>query len=266
MVLDATLPPVGLASPLDVRASYLQQHLPGAVFFDIEELSGHSSDLPHMLPRPESFAAAMSELGVGSEMTIVVYEQENVFSAPRAWWMLRTLGAPSVHILDGGLRAWIEAGYPVESGPVQRRPAIFNAKLDPAAVRSFKQMQQTLAANDQVLDARSAGRFHGTAPEPRPGIRSGHMPVAMNVPYTDLTNGNRMKTQRELAEVFATKYVSLRSPIVTTCGSGVTAAVVLLALEICGAEKVSLYDGSWAEYAQMPEAVIEGANQLPRLD
>src|SRR5271170_1221442 len=150
MVLDATLPPVGVTPPVDTRARYLAAHVPGAVFFDIEELSDHSTPLPHMLPSPEDFSRSMAALGVGDQMTIVVYEQEGVFSAPRAWWMLRTFEAQNVYILDGGLRAWIEAGLPAESGPVSRPPASFHAELDPHAVTDFSELQHKIIEQAQI--------------------------------------------------------------------------------------------------------------------
>jgi thiosulfate/3-mercaptopyruvate sulfurtransferase len=190
-------------------------------------------------------------------MAIVIYEQEGVFSAPRAWWMLKTFGAENVSLLDGGLRAWIEAGLPTESGDVSRAPAVFHAKLDQNAVKDFSQMQQMIAAHAQILDARSAGRFSGALPEPRPGISSGHMPGATSIPFTELAEGGRLKPAEELRRLFAAKGVDIEQPITTTCGSGVTAAVIALGLELAGAKQVSLYDGSWAEYAAHPEAVIE---------
>jgi thiosulfate/3-mercaptopyruvate sulfurtransferase len=257
VVLDATLPPVGITPVVNTRAQFLEKHIPGAVFFDIDELSDHATALPHMLPTEESFSRSMAELGVGDAMTIVAYEQAGVFAAPRAWWMLRTFGAREVYVLDGGLQAWVEAGLPVQSGEVRREPATFRAKLDRNAVKDFVQVQEMIAANKQILDARSAGRFAGTAPEPRPGISSGHMPGATSVPFLELTQDCRMKGAAGLREVFAMKGVKLDQPITTTCGSGVTAAVIALGLEIAGASQVSLYDGSWAEYAQRPEAVIE---------
>jgi thiosulfate/3-mercaptopyruvate sulfurtransferase len=257
VILDATLPPVGVTPVVDMRAQYVEKHIPGAVFFDIDELSDHATTLPHMLPTEESFSRSMEELGVGDTMTIVAYEQAGVFAAPRAWWMLRTFGAREVYVLDGGLQAWLEAGLPVQSGEERREPATFHSKLDRKAVKDFAQVQQMIAANAQILDARSAGRFAGTAPEPRPGISSGHMPGATSVPFLELTQDCRMKDTAGLREVFATKGVKLDQPITTTCGSGVTAAVIALGLEIAGASQVSLYDGSWAEYAQRPEAVIE---------
>jgi len=257
IVLDATLPPVGIAPPIDTRARYLESHIPGAVFFDIDQLSDHSTSLPHMLPTPEDFSRSMSALGVSDESTIVIYEQQGVFSAPRAWWTLRTFGAPSVYVLDGGLRAWIDAGLPTESGPVHRTRATFNATLRREAVADLAQLKDRLANHEQVLDARSAARFNGTAPEPRPGISSGHMPGATNIPFTELLEDGRLKPAQQLREYFAAKDVDLHQPITTTCGSGVTAAVIAFSLEVVGAKDVTLYDGSWSEYAQHPDSVIE---------
>jgi thiosulfate/3-mercaptopyruvate sulfurtransferase len=260
-ILDATLPPVGVTPVIDTRARYAQKHIPSAVFFDIDELSDHATTLPHMLPSEESFSRSMSELGVGDGMTIVVYEQAGVFSAPRAWWMLRTFGASDVYVLDGGLDAWINARLPLESGPVARNKASFHAKLNHTAVKNFADVQQMIAqraqGGTQILDARSPGRFAGTAPEPRPGISSGHMPGATSVPFTELTQEGCMKDPEGLRELFTAKGVKLDQPVTTSCGSGVTAAVIALGLEIAGATQISLYDGSWAEYAQRPEAVIE---------
>lgn len=258
VVLDATLPPVGVTPVVDTRGRYVDRHIPGAVFFDIDELSDHSTSLPHMLESDAEFSRSMSELGVGDGMTVVVYEQEGVLSAPRARWMLKAYGAKEVFLLDGGLKAWVDAGEPVESGVVKRPVAAFTAKLDRARVKDFAQMQEMIAAGGrQILDARSAGRFAGTAPEPRAGLSSGHMPGAVSVPFLDLVEEGRLKPADTLKEIFAAKGVTIEEPITTTCGSGVTAAVVALGLEIAGADKVTLYDGSWAEYASRPEAVIE---------
>ena len=269
VLLDATLPPVGVTPPVDTRARYRERHIPGAVFFDIDELSDHATPLPHMLPTAESFSRSMSSLGVGDQRTIVVYEQVGVFSAPRAWWMLRAFGARKVFLLDGGLEAWVETGLPIEHGESLRPPASFHAELDRAAVRDFAQVQRRIeaegqdAAQDeaatagQIVDARSAARFAGTAPEPRPGISSGHMPGAINLPFTDLAEAGRLKSTEQLRELFAERGVTLDRPITTTCGSGVTAAVLALGLEMAGAKDVSLYDGSWAEYAQRPEAIVQ---------
>jgi thiosulfate/3-mercaptopyruvate sulfurtransferase len=264
VMLDATLPPVGVVPKVDTRARYAAEHIPGAVFFDIDELSDHATSLPHMLPPEAEFARAMSALGVSSEASIVVYEQEGVFSAPRAWWMLRVFGAKDVRVLDGGLRAWVDARLPVESGTVRREAARFDAKLDHDAVEDFAGIQRKIAGRGQtrgqipaqILDARSAGRFAGTAPEPRPGISSGHMPGAVSLPFTELSADGRMKNAEALREIFASKGVNIARPVTTTCGSGVTAAVLALGLEMAGARQVQLYDGSWAEYAQRAGSVI----------
>jgi thiosulfate/3-mercaptopyruvate sulfurtransferase len=257
VILDATLPPVGVTPPVDTHALYVAKHIPGAIFFDIEALSDRPNPLPHMLPPPDVFSRNVSALGIGNQMDIIIYEQEGVFSGPRAWWTLKTFGAQHVYLLDGGLRAWIEAGLPTNSGPVHRAPAVFHATLDQNAVRDFSQMQQMIAAHGQILDARSAGRFAGTIPEPRPGLSSGHMPGAVSIPYTELVEEGRLKPIEELRRIFIATGVDLQQPITTTCGSGVTAAVLALGLEAAGAKQVSLYDGSWSEYAASPEAVIE---------
>ncbi|CAN5651413.1 3-mercaptopyruvate sulfurtransferase [soil metagenome] len=257
VILDATLPPVGVTPPVDTHARYLAQHLPGAVFFNIDALSDHNSLYPHMLPTPEAFAASVAALGISDNSTIVIYEQQGVFSAPRARWMLRTFGAEKVFLLDGDLHTWTAAGFSTESGPVERTPTTFAAKLDSAAVQSLPQLKQSIADHQQILDARSAGRFTGTAPEPRPGLSSGHMPGATSVPFTELVENGHLKPAPALRELFAAKHVDLQQPITTTCGSGVTAAVIALCLEIAGATQISLYDGSWAEYAQQSDSVIE---------
>jgi thiosulfate/3-mercaptopyruvate sulfurtransferase len=257
IVLDATMPPVGVTPPVDTAARYLEQHIPGAVFFSIDDISDHSSPYPHTLPSPEAFAASMSALGVSDKMDIVVYEQSGVFSAPRARWMLRTMGARNVFLLEGDFVAWIAAVLPTASGPVHRGPASFEAAFNKAAVKDFAAVQHLIAHHAQILDARSAGRFSGAAPEPRAGLPSGHMPGATSVPIAELITDGKMKDAEQLRNIFAEKGVDLKAPITTTCGSGVTAAVVALGLELAGATEVTLYDGSWSEYAQQPSAVIE---------
>ena len=257
VVLDATMPPVGVIPPINTRARYAARHIPGALFFDIDQLSDLTSGLPHTLPSPESFAASMSALGISETDTIVVYEQVGVYSAPRAWWMLRTMGAKNVTLLNGGLAAWLAAGLPTDSHSVSRPRTSFQPHFNREAVVDFDQLQRLLSHHAQVLDARSATRFSGAGPEPRPGLSSGHMPGSISVPFTDLVEDNRLKSTADLRELFAAKGVDLNRRITTSCGSGVTAAVVSLALEIAGATHVTLYDGSWAEYAQKPGAVIE---------
>ena len=266
VVFDATLPPVGVTPPVDTHARYLAQHIPSALFFDIDALSDHATTLPHMLPTAEAFSRSMSALGVSATSTIVLYEQQGVFSAPRAWWMLRTFGAPHVHILDGGLPAWLAANLPTESGPpAARQPATFHATLNREAVIDLPQLKQRLATHQQILDARSAARFHGTAPEPRPGLSSGHMPGATSLPFTELADPatGRLKSPDQLRQLFHSKAIDLNQPITTTCGSGVTAAVLALGLQIAGAKDVTLYDGSWAEYAQQPDVLIEKSPTPP---
>jgi thiosulfate/3-mercaptopyruvate sulfurtransferase len=257
IILDATLPPVGVTPPIDTHARYLAQHIPGAIFFDIEALSDHTTPLPHMLPTAEEFSRSMSSLGISDTATIVVYEQQGVFSAPRAWWTLRTFGAQHVYLLDGDLRAWTEAGLPTESGAVHRTPSTFDATLNHEAVKDLTQLKADLKNHQQILDARSAARFNGTAPEPRPGLSSGHMPGATSVPFTELVEDGRLKSADKLQTLFIDKNIDLQQPITTTCGSGVTAAVIALSLAVIGAPHVSLYDGSWAEYAQQPDSIIE---------
>ena len=257
IVIDATMPPVGVVPPVDTRARYLDEHIPGAVFFDIDELSDHSTDLPHTLPSAEMFGRQMVDLGISEGATIVVYEQEGVYSAPRAWWMLRSFGAKEVYLLDGGLRSWREAGLPAESGAVERAAASFNAKLDPGAVKTLTDVRQLLGGHGQIVDARSAGRFAGTLPEPRPALSSGHMPGSFSVPFTELAEDGRLKSAQALRAIFEAKGIDIERPVTTSCGSGVTAAVVLLGLEAAGAKQVGLYDGSWAEYARQPDALIE---------
>jgi thiosulfate/3-mercaptopyruvate sulfurtransferase len=256
VVLDATLPPVGVTPAVDTHGRYLEQHIPGALFFDIEELSDHTTNLPHMLPSAEAFALAMSRMGISDKDRIVVYEQVGVFSAPRAWWMLKIFGAAQVFLLDGGLQGWIEAGLATEDGVSSRPVAEFQASLNRSSVTDLSSLQRILSEGGQVLDARSAGRFHGTLPEPRPGLSSGHMPGATSIPFMELLASQRMQSAEHLREYFREKQVDLNRPITTTCGSGVTAAVIAIALEIAGAGNVSLYDGSWAEYASQPDAPI----------
>ncbi|WP_419805504.1 3-mercaptopyruvate sulfurtransferase [Terriglobus sp.] len=262
LLVDATLPPVGVMPKVDTRARYVEKHLPGAVFFDMEALSDPDTDLPHMLLPPERFGREMDALGVPSAgpeqggKTLVVYEQVGVFSAPRAWWMLRVMGAADVRVLQGGLTAWEAAGLPVESEEVPAASARFDAVLDRDAVAGLAVLKAALERGEQVVDARSAARFAGTAPEPRAGLQSGHMPGALSVPYTELVADGRMKPAAEIASVFAEHGVDVERPVMTTCGSGVTAAVLALGLELCGAKQVRLYDGSWAEYASRPDAPI----------
>src|SRR5947209_4221065 len=235
VVLDATMPPVGVTPPVDTRARFQARHIPGAIFFDIDELSDHTSGLPHTLSQPEAFAQSMSALVIADSNTIVIYEQSGVYSAPRALWMLRTIGAPDVHLLDGDLNAWTAAGLPTDSTSATRPPTTFTPHFNPQAVVDYPSLKQLVAERTQILDARSNARFTGAAPEPRPGISSGHMPGSTSVPFTELAENGRYKSPEALRELFAAKQVDLTRPITTTCGSGVTAAVVSFGLELAGA-------------------------------
>jgi thiosulfate/3-mercaptopyruvate sulfurtransferase len=234
----------------DAHAEYLAAHIPGAVFFDIDKISDHASGLPHMLPRPEAFSSAMRTLGIGDGETIVVYDGLGLYSAPRVWWTFRVFGVREVFILDGGFPKWKAEGRPIETGEVKRLPRHFTARLDHAAVAAVADVQAALKSGQaQVVDARSAERFRGQAPEPRPGLPSGHMPGALNLPYTALIEDGRLVAADRIAAAFAAAGVDTDKPIITSCGSGVTAAVLTFAMEALGKKPGALYDGSWAEWA-----------------
>jgi thiosulfate/3-mercaptopyruvate sulfurtransferase len=246
----------------DGFAEYRIAHIPGAVFFDIDEVADHSSDLPHMLPPPDAFALHMTRLGIGDGMKIVVYDAMGLYSAPRVWWTLRAFGAHEVSILDGGLTKWRAEGRPVESGMVTRKPAHFTVKFDPELVYDIHRVAAAIEEHQaQVVDARSAERFAGTAPEPRPGLSSGHIPGSLNVPYASLIENGRLKPPQQLAGAFVAAGVDLDQPIVTSCGSGVTAAILNFALATLGKDRTSLYDGSWAEWgSKLDRPVATGAD------
>jgi thiosulfate/3-mercaptopyruvate sulfurtransferase len=252
VVLDASwyLPAAGR----DPEAEFRAARIPGARRFDLDAMSDTESGLPHMLPRPEVFAARMRALGVGDGMQIVVYDGQGLFSAPRAWWMLKTFGKRDALVLDGGLPAWIAAGYATEDGePSPRERRHFTARLDHGAVAEAGDVARALETGSaQVVDARSATRFRGEEPEPRPGVRPGHMPGALNLHYASLQTDGRMKSPEALAAVLAESGVDPDRPVVTTCGSGVTAAIIALALETMGRPARGLYDGSWSEWGADP--------------
>ncbi|HEY2358093.1 MAG TPA: 3-mercaptopyruvate sulfurtransferase [Phenylobacterium sp.] len=232
------------------RDAYAAEHLPGAVFFDINEIADHATDLPHMLPTPQDFAVAAGGLGLKRESTIVVYDAQGIFSAPRVWWALRTMGFPKVSVLDGGLAKWRAEGRSIETAPSRPSATQLQSAFVPGLVRGLEGMRGTLERGDaQVVDARAAARFRGEAAEPRPGLRSGHMPGACNVPWGGLLNADgTMKPADEIRAAFQSAGVDLAGPIVTTCGSGVSAALLALALARLGREDVAVYDGSWTEW------------------
>lgn len=233
----------------DANAEYRAAHIPGAVRFDIDAVADHSTSLPHMLPTAEAFAAAAGALGIGDKDTIVVYDGVGLYGAPRVWWTLRTFGAEKVCILDGGLPQWQAEGRPVETGPSARAPRSFTARLNPAAVAAVADVERALASGAaQVVDARSAERFRGEAPEPRAGLRSGHMPGARNVPYGGVLDGNRLASAEKIASAFKGGGVDVDKPVITSCGSGVTAAILTFALAALGKDPGAVYDGSWSEW------------------
>ncbi|EPH6762758.1 3-mercaptopyruvate sulfurtransferase [Cronobacter dublinensis] len=259
-ILDARMAPAGQEHLRDMAQEYRAGHLPGALFFDIEALSDHASPLPHMMPRPETFAVAMRELGVNDDKHLIIYDEGNLFSAPRAWWMLRVFGVQNVSILAGGLAEWQRDGFPLQEGAVEAPEGEFEAKLDELQIKRLTDVLLASHENTaQIVDARPAARFNAEADEPRPGLRRGHMPGALNVPWTELVVKGQLKTTDELHAIFARQGVNLHRPIITSCGSGVTAAVVTLALATLGASDVTLYDGSWSEWGGRQDLPVEPA-------
>jgi thiosulfate/3-mercaptopyruvate sulfurtransferase len=238
------------------KGEFEKAHIPGAVLFDLEEISDHSNPLPHMLAPPEAFAEAVGRLGISDADRIVVYDHAGLLSAGRVWWNFRAMGHDEVYVLDGGLPRWIAEGRPLANGPVAATPQTFTPVFRPALVRDIHQVQQALASGVQVLDARARDRFEGTAPEPRPGLPSGHMPGAFNTPHAELVENGALKSREALAALFRGEGVDLGKPVVATCGSGVSAAIIALALARLGKWDAPVYDGSWTEWASRIGAAI----------
>lgn len=242
----------------DPKAEYRAGHIPGAVYFDIDSIADTASGLPHTLPSPDAFASAMRDLGIDERMQIVVYDGAGLFSAARVWWTFKVFGAERVAVLDGGLPRWKAEGRLLTQEVMARPPRTFTPRFDAAAVADAAAViAASRDGNTQVIDARSGARFRGEAPEPRPGVRPGHIPASRNVHYADLVVDGSLRPPTEIAGVFAQAGVDLDKPIITTCGSGVTAAIVTLALAEAGKTGVRLYDGSWSEWgarADLPAA------------
>jgi len=242
----------------DAHAEYRSGHIPGAVFFDIEAVCDHSTELPHMLPGANQFREALGALGIGDGDTVVVYDSQGLYSAARVWWTFRVFGVENVFILDGGLPKWKAEGRPIETGETKRPAKEFHAEMDIGPVAMLADVRMALSDDSaQIVDARSAARFAGTAPEPRPGLRSGHMPGSFNVPFERVVENGRLVSRERIEQAFTAAGVDLDKPIITSCGSGVTAAILTLALESVGRSPKGLYDGSWCEWGSRPDLPVE---------
>ncbi|MBB5515198.1 thiosulfate/3-mercaptopyruvate sulfurtransferase [Rubricella aquisinus] len=256
-VLDASwyLPAEGR----DGRAEYGQRHIPGARYFDIDEISDSSSDLPHMAPPVEKFISRMRAMGIGDGHRVIVYDGAGMFSAPRVWWLFRHFGKEDVAVLDGGLPKWIAEGRQTEDLPPLMRDRHFTARRNASLVRDVTQVARSVKLKDeQIVDARSPARYRGEEPEPRPGLRAGHIPGSLNVYYRDLlTEQGTLKSRDQLRDVFERAGVDLARPITTTCGSGVTASILALALDVLGHKQTAVYDGSWSEWGMYPDLKVE---------
>lgn len=248
----------------DGRDEYNCGHIPGAVFFDIDAVADRLNPLPHMLPGAAQFSKAVGALGIDEKQKIVVYDSVGLSSAPRVWWTFRIMGAKDVVILDGGLPKWRAEKRPIDDKPVRRAPRSFNANFDAAAVQDMAQVAAGLAdRSTQVVDARPAARFLGEAPEPRPWVRTGRIPGSLSLPSTALMTDGRLKDADALRQAFLKAGVDLQKPITTSCGSGVNAATLNLALEMIGVERSALYDGSWTEWGSHGGMPVAVGNDLP---
>ena len=254
-ILDASfyLP----AHKRNADAEYAAGHIPGAIRFDQDKIADHSTPLPHMVPAPEVFAEEVGRLGISEAHTIVVYDGIGLFGSPRVWWLLRIMGAKNVFVLDGGLDGWKAEGRPLTDALPDFAPETFHARFDANRVVDFETMRGIVAGHAmQIADARGPGRFDGTEPEPRAGMRAGHMPGAVNLPSGVFADKGRFKSLPELERIVTGAGIDLSKPVVTTCGSGITAAIITLALESLGHDDNKLYDGSWTEWGARPDTAV----------
>ncbi len=257
-VVDATL-----ALPnedWEPRARFEESHIPGAVFFDIDEIADSGSELPHMLPAPEKFSSRVRRLGLGDGTRIVVYDQQGLRSAARVWWMFRIFGHDDVAVLDGGLPKWLDEGRPSEDGPARPGERHFSARMNTLMLRDRDQVLDNIESKrEQLLDARSRGRFQGTEPEIWPGRRGGHVPGSLSLPFNELLaeDGRTLLKPAQLRDRFEAAGIDMARPVITTCGSGITAAVLALGLHLAGHKEVAVYDGSWAEWGRPGDTPVE---------
>ncbi|MCH9050824.1 MAG: 3-mercaptopyruvate sulfurtransferase [Proteobacteria bacterium] len=258
-IVDASLTLAG-DEGRDAKTKFAARHIPGAVFFDIDAIADRDSALPHMMPDAETFAASVGALGIGNETRVVVYDSHGLFSAGRAWWMFRAFGHDDVAILNGGFPKWVREDRATEPGAPQPPPARFDARLDPARIKDFDQVLANIESRDaQVIDARGSPRFTASAPEPRAGLRGGHIPGSVNLPYPDLLKreDGTLLAAAELAKAFSQAGADLATPVIATCGSGVTAAALVFALHLLGKDDAAVYDGSWSEWGGREDAPVE---------
>ncbi len=257
-VVDASyyLPGEGL----DPRREFEAQHIPGAVFFDIDEIADPDSDLPHMLPPSHIFSSKVRRLGLGDGLRLVIYDQRGIWSAPRVWWTFRYFGHKEVAVLDGGLPKWLDEGRPVEDGPAAPEERHFTPRANDFLLRDLGQiLANTRSREEQVIDARRRGRFEGREPEPREGMRSGHIPGSLNLPFTEIIDQSSQTflNNDEIRRRFEAEGLNLRRPVIASCGSGVTAGVLALALHRLGHRDIAVYDGSWSEWGRPGDTPVE---------